>query len=95
MNGQVEVDGDPDPDKPGYMDLTVHYQTPVYTTLAKAGGLFTPEDSGRGAPASGLFDATDSDPARPLASGPVYGLEARPRRVRFGTRRAVPAIPEG
>ena len=74
MRGRLNVDGHPDPDKPGYMDLTIDYQTPVYTTIAKAGGLFNPQDLVEGT-RIWVFNATDSDQPDPSPLGPVYGLE--------------------
>jgi ABC-2 type transport system permease protein len=68
------IDGSPDPNKPGYADLTVHYQTPVYSAIAKAGGLANPVELVEGA-RIWVFNATDSDAPNPSPLGPVYALE--------------------
>lgn len=68
------VDGTSDPNKSGYADITVHYQTPHYTSIAKAGGLFNPEGLVEGT-RIWVFHATDSDQPDPSPLGPVYALE--------------------
>jgi len=74
IGGRLAVDGQPDPARPGYLDLTVDYQTPIYSAIAKAGGLVNPQDLVEGARVW-VFDATDSDQPDPSPLGPVYGLE--------------------
>ena len=38
----LEIDGSLDPGKPGYAKITVQYQTPVYSTMSKVGGMTSP-----------------------------------------------------
>ncbi|WP_051451231.1 ABC transporter permease [Actinospica robiniae] len=68
------ITGAEDPNKPGYADITVTYEVPVYSDIAKAGGLLNPENLVEGT-RIWVFHATDSDLPDPSPLGPVYGLE--------------------
>lgn len=68
------INGTKDPDKPGYADISVQYQTPVYSMIAKAGGLVNPVNLVEGT-RIWVFNATDSDLPDPSPIGPVYALE--------------------
>jgi ABC-2 type transport system permease protein len=68
------ITGAADPQKPGYADLTVQYQSPVYSTIAKAGGMFDPVDVVEGA-RIWVFDATDGQIPNPSPIGPLYAAE--------------------
>jgi ABC-type transport system involved in multi-copper enzyme maturation permease subunit len=68
------IDGSLDPDKPGYADITVQYQTPVYSTMAKVGGLTNPVRLVEGT-RIWAFNATDGEIPNPSPIGPVYAAE--------------------
>jgi ABC-2 type transport system permease protein len=68
------IDGRLDPSKPGYADLTIQYQTPVYSDLAKVGGMLNPVNVVEGSRVW-LFRATDGQIPNPSPLGPVYGAE--------------------
>ena len=68
------IEGGKDPNKPGYADVTMEYQSPVYSTIAKAGGLVSPVDLVEGTRVW-MFRATDSDQPNPSPLGPVYAAE--------------------
>ena len=73
-NESVNVDGQLDPNKPGYADITVEYETPVYSMIAKAGGMIDPVnvvESTR----IWVFDATDGQIPNPSPIGPLYAAE--------------------
>ncbi|MBR7832389.1 ABC transporter permease subunit [Actinospica durhamensis] len=73
--GIDNVTGVKDPNKPGYADITVTYETPVYSAIAKAGGLANPVYVVEGL-RIWVFNATDSDLPNPSPLGPLYGAEA-------------------
>ena len=73
-NGNFEIDGSADPNKPGYADISVKYQTPVYSMIAKAGGLTSPVRLVEGT-RIWVFDATDGEIPNPSPIGPVYAAE--------------------
>ncbi|HET9169002.1 MAG TPA: hypothetical protein VFN97_06175 [Actinospica sp.] len=68
------IDGRLDPGKPGYADITMQYQTPVYSTVAKVGGMLDPVNVVEGA-RIWVFSATDGQIPNPSPLGPVYGAE--------------------
>ena len=68
------VNGQPDPNKPGYADLTVTYQTPVYSMIAKAGGMIDPVNVVEGTKIW-VFDSTDDLIPNPSPIGPLYAAE--------------------
>jgi ABC-2 type transport system permease protein len=70
----VDVEGRPDPGRPGYADLTIHYQTPVYSDVAKVGGMTNPVTIIEGT-RIWVFHATDSDMPDPSPLGPAYAAE--------------------
>jgi ABC-2 type transport system permease protein len=70
----LNITGVPDPNKPGYVDLTVQYQTPVYSMIAKAGGMFDPTDIVEGT-RIWVFDATEGQIPNPSPIGPLYAAE--------------------
>jgi ABC-2 type transport system permease protein len=70
----IDISGVKDPNKPGYADLTIQYQVPVYSTIAKVGGMFNPADIVEGS-RIWLFRATDGQIPNPSPLGPVYGAE--------------------
>jgi ABC-2 type transport system permease protein len=70
----INVNGTPDPNKPGYADLTVQYQTPVYSMVAKVGGMLDPVNVVEGA-RIWVFDATDGQIPNPSPIGPLYAAE--------------------
>lgn len=63
-----------DPNKPGYADLTMTYQTPVYSMVAKGGGMIDPRIVVEGLRVW-VFNATDGDVPSPNPLGPAYGAE--------------------
>jgi ABC-2 type transport system permease protein len=74
-NDNVEnVNGQQDPNKPGYADLTIQYQTPVYSTIAKVGGMLNPADVVEGS-RIWAFNATDGQIPNPSPLGPLYAAE--------------------
>lgn len=74
-NDNVEnVDGQLDPNKPGYADITIQYQTPVYSSIAKVGGMLNPVNIVEGT-RIWVFNATDGQIPNPSPLGPVYGAE--------------------
>jgi ABC-2 family transporter protein len=73
-NDNLYVNGRPDPNKSGYDDITVQYQTPVYSMIAKVGGMIDPVNVVEGA-RIWLFDATDGQIPNPSPIGPLYGAE--------------------
>jgi ABC-type transport system involved in multi-copper enzyme maturation permease subunit len=70
----VNINGTPDPNRPGYADITVQYQTPVYSMVAKAGGLTSPVRLVEGT-RIWVFGATDGEIPNPSPIGPVYAAE--------------------
>ena len=70
----VNIDGSPDPNRSGYADITVQYQTPVYSMVAKAGGLTNPVRLVEGT-RIWVFGATDGQIPNPSPIGPVYAAE--------------------
>jgi ABC-2 family transporter protein len=73
-NDNIDINGHTDPGKPGYDDITVQYQTPVYSMIAKVGGMIDPVNVVEGA-RIWLFDATDGQIPNPSPIGPLYGVE--------------------
>jgi ABC-2 type transport system permease protein len=73
-NDSVDINGAPDPHKPGYADLTIQYQTPVYSMIAKVGGMIDPVNVVEGA-RIWVFDATDGQIPNPSPIGPLYAAE--------------------
>jgi ABC-2 type transport system permease protein len=74
-NDNIEnVDGALDPNKPGYADVNVQYQTPVYSMVAKVGGMLDPTDIIEGT-RIWVFDATDGEIPNPSPIGPLYAAE--------------------
>ncbi|MBR7825326.1 ABC transporter permease subunit [Actinospica sp. MGRD01-02] len=74
-NDNIEqINGQRDPNRPGYADLTIQYQSPVYSTVAKVGGMLNPVNIVEGT-RIWLFDATDGQIPNPSPLGPVYGAE--------------------
>ena len=69
-----DITGTPDPKKPGYADLTVQYQSPVYSMIAKTGGMFDPVDMVEGT-RIWVFEATDGQIPNPSPIGPLYAAE--------------------
>jgi ABC-type transport system involved in multi-copper enzyme maturation permease subunit len=74
-NDNVTVNGRLDPKRPGYADLTVQYQTPVYSMIAKVGGMVDPVNVVEGT-RIWVFDATDGQIPNPSPIGPLYAAEA-------------------
>ena len=78
MNGDVDNIGDititPDPAKPGYASITATYQTPVYLTIAKVGGMTDPVTLVEGT-RIWVFSATDGNMPNPSPLGPAYAAE--------------------
>ena len=70
----IDINGQPDPKRPGYADLTVQYQTPVYSNIAKVGGMLNPITVIEGS-RIWMFRATDSDIPDPSPLGPAYTAE--------------------
>jgi ABC-2 type transport system permease protein len=70
----TNVDGTPDPTRSGYADIIVQYQTPVYSMVAKAGGLTNPVRLVEGT-RIWAFDATDGQIPNPSPIGPIYAAE--------------------
>ena len=68
------INGVPDPGKSGYDDITVQYQTPVYSMIAKVGGMIDPVNVVEGT-RIWLFEATDGQIPNPSPIGPLYGAE--------------------
>jgi ABC-2 type transport system permease protein len=68
------ISGGIDPNKPGYADITVQYQSPVYSMIAKAGGMFDPTDVVEGT-RIWVFDSTDGEIPNPSPVGPLYAAE--------------------
>jgi len=73
-NDVNNIDGSLDPNKPGYADISVQYQIPVYSMMAKAGGLTSPVRLVEGT-RIWVFNATDGDIPDPSPIGPVYAAE--------------------
>jgi hypothetical protein len=73
-NDNLYINGRPDPNKSGYDDITVQYQTPVYSMIAKVGGMIDPVNVVEGT-RIWLFDATDGQIPNPSPIGPLYGAE--------------------
>ena len=74
-NGNIgNVNGSLDPNKPGYADISVQYQTPVFSTMAKVGGLTSPVRLVEGT-RIWAFDATDGNIPNPSPIGPAYAVE--------------------
>jgi len=74
LRNGADIGGRLDPDKPGYADLTVHYETPVYSNVAKVGGMTNPVTIIEGT-RIWVFHATDSDMPDPSPLGPAYAAE--------------------
>ena len=70
----LDINGKADPNKPGYADLTVRYQVPIYSMIAKAGGMIDPVNVVEGA-RIWVFDATDGHIPNPSPIGPLYAAE--------------------
>jgi ABC-2 type transport system permease protein len=70
----IDVEGRLDPNRPGYADLTIHDQTPVYSDVAKVGGMTNPVTIIEGT-RIWVFHATDSDMPDPSPLGPAYAAE--------------------
>ena len=70
----MDLEGKLDPDKPGYADLTIQYQTPVYSMIAKTGNMLDPANVVEGA-RMWVFDATSGEIPNPSPIGPAYGAE--------------------
>jgi ABC-2 type transport system permease protein len=68
------INGQKDPNKPGYADITLTYQSPVYSTIAKVGGMLNPVNVVEGA-RIWAFNATDGQIPNPSPLGPAYGAE--------------------
>ena len=68
------INGQKDPNKSGYADITLTYQTPVYSTIAKVGGMLNPVNIVEGA-RIWAFNATDGQIPNPSPLGPAYGAE--------------------
>jgi ABC-2 type transport system permease protein len=64
----------PAPGRAGYADLSLGYQTPVYSMVAKAGGMTDPVSIVEGT-RIWVFHATDSDIPNPSPLGPAYVAE--------------------
>ena len=60
--------------RPGYAELSVSYQTPVYSGIAKGGGMTDPVAIIEGT-RIWVFHATDSDMPNPSPLGPAYAAE--------------------
>jgi ABC-2 type transport system permease protein len=73
-NDNVNIEGQPDPSKPGYDEITVQYQTPIYSTIAKVGGMIDPVDVIEGT-RIWVFNATDGEIPNPSPLGPLYAAE--------------------
>ena len=71
---EVDVNGTLDPKRPGYADLTIQYQTPVYSMIAKAGGMLDPVNVVEGS-RIWIFEATDGHIPDPSPIGPLYAAE--------------------
>jgi ABC-2 type transport system permease protein len=69
-----DISGRQDPNKPGYADITMSYQTPVYSSIAKVGGMLNPVNVVEGA-RIWAFNATDGQIPDPSPLGPIYGAE--------------------
>ena len=74
VDNTIQISGSKDPNKPGYADITVQYGSPVYSMIAKAGGLIDPVNVVEGS-RIWVFDATDGHIPNPSPIGPVYGAE--------------------
>jgi ABC-2 type transport system permease protein len=70
----INISGNPDPSRPGYADLTIQYQIPVYSDVAKVGGMLNPVNVVEGA-RIWIFDATDGQIPNPSPLGPLYAAE--------------------
>jgi ABC-2 family transporter protein len=68
------INGQKDPNKPGYADITLTYQSPVYSSIAKVGGMLNPVNVVEGA-RIWAFNATDGQIPNPSPLGPLYGAE--------------------
>ena len=68
------LNGVPDPTRSGYDEITVQYQTPVYSMIAKAGGMIDPVNVVEGT-RIWVFDATDGQIPNPSPIGPLYAAE--------------------
>jgi ABC-2 type transport system permease protein len=74
QHDNINLNGVPDPHKPGYADITVQYQTPVYSMIAKAGGMIDPVNVVEGT-RIWVFEATDGQIPNPSPIGPLYAAE--------------------
>ena len=63
-----------DPSRPGYATESLVYETPVYSMVAKAGGMADPVTLVEGT-RIWVFHATDSDVPNPSPLGPAYAAE--------------------
>ena len=70
----ININGTVDPNKPGYADLTVQYQVPIYSMIAKVGGMIDPVNVVEGS-RIWVFDATDGHIPNPSPIGPLYAAE--------------------
>ena len=68
------INGQLDPNKSGYADISVQYQTPVYSMIAKVGGMIDPVALVEGT-RIWVFDATDGEIPNPSPIGPLYAAE--------------------
>ena len=75
VDNTIQVNGTKDPNKPGYADITVQYGSPVYSMVAKVGGLFDPVRVVEGT-RIWVFEATDGEIPNPSPIGPIYAAEA-------------------
>jgi ABC-2 type transport system permease protein len=64
----------PDPARPGYANVSLTYQTPVYSMIAKVGGMTDPATIVEGT-RIWVFDATDGNVPNPSPLGPAYAAE--------------------
>jgi len=60
--------------KAGYADVTLTYQTPVYSMIAKAGAMVNPVDTVEGS-RIWIFHSTDNQIPNPSPIGPLYAAE--------------------
>ena len=74
-NGNIgNIDGSLDPSKPGYANITVQYETPVFSTMSKVGGMTSPVRLVEGV-RIWVFNATDGSIPNPSPIGPAYAVE--------------------
>ncbi|HEV2639863.1 MAG TPA: ABC transporter permease subunit [Actinocrinis sp.] len=68
------IDGSLVQGRPGFANITVQYQTPVYSTMARVGGLTSPSRLVEGT-RIWVFRAGDGEIPNPAPLGPVYAAE--------------------